>query len=133
MIYFCQSCHNKPHNTVWLNSTNVLSHRPGCFVFEIKVYPGFFPSEASLINIHNHFELRPHPTLAPSKTLFLNSVTDWGKEFRTSTGKYWIPIWNILESHINLTLAHPKYTKSIKGKKTAKTICVLFSGFRSFN
>lgn len=37
-----------------------------------------------------------------------------------STGKYWIPIWNILESHINLTLAHPKYTKSIKGKKTDK-------------
>ena len=37
-----------------------------------------------------------------------------------STGKYWIPIWNILESEINLTLAHPKYTKAIKGKKTDK-------------
>ena len=37
-----------------------------------------------------------------------------------STGKYWIPIWNILESKINLTLAHPKYTKAIKGKKTDK-------------
>lgn len=37
-----------------------------------------------------------------------------------STGKYWIPIWNILENHINLTLAHPKYTKAIKGKKTDK-------------
>lgn len=37
-----------------------------------------------------------------------------------STGKYWIPIWNILESEIELTLAHPKYTKAIKGKKTDK-------------
>ena len=37
-----------------------------------------------------------------------------------STGKYWIPIWNILESEIKLTLAHPKYTKAIKGKKTDK-------------
>lgn len=37
-----------------------------------------------------------------------------------STGKYWIPIWNILENDINLTLAHPKYTKAIKGKKTDK-------------
>ena len=37
-----------------------------------------------------------------------------------STGKYWIPIWNILEDEIKLTLAHPKYTKAIKGKKTDK-------------
>lgn len=37
-----------------------------------------------------------------------------------STGKYWIPIWNVLETKIKLVLAHPKYTKSIKGKKTDK-------------
>lgn len=37
-----------------------------------------------------------------------------------STGKYWIPIWNVLETKIKLILAHPKYTKSIKGKKTDK-------------
>ena len=37
-----------------------------------------------------------------------------------STGKYWIPIWNILEKEIHLVLAHPKYTKAIKGKKTDK-------------
>ena len=37
-----------------------------------------------------------------------------------STGKYWIPVWNVLESKIKLTLAHPKYTKAIKGKKTDK-------------
>ena len=37
-----------------------------------------------------------------------------------STGKYWIPIYNILESSCNIVLAHPKYVKSIRGKKTDK-------------
>ena len=37
-----------------------------------------------------------------------------------STGKYWIPVWNILETTCNLVLAHPKYLKAIKGKKTDK-------------
>jgi len=30
-----------------------------------------------------------------------------------STGKYWIPVWNILEPTCNLVLAHPKYLKAI--------------------
>ena len=37
-----------------------------------------------------------------------------------STGKYWIPVWNILEPTCNLVLAHPKYVRAIKGKKTDK-------------
>lgn len=37
-----------------------------------------------------------------------------------STGKYWIPIYNILEQTCNIVLAHPKYVKAIKGKKTDK-------------
>lgn len=37
-----------------------------------------------------------------------------------STGKYWIPIFNILEGEINVHLTHPKYVKAIKGKKTDK-------------
>ena len=37
-----------------------------------------------------------------------------------STGKYWIPIYNILESSCNIVLAHPKYVKAIRGKKTDK-------------
>jgi len=37
-----------------------------------------------------------------------------------STGKYWIPVWNILEPTCRLVLAHPKYVKAIKGKKTDK-------------
>ena len=35
-----------------------------------------------------------------------------------STGKYWIPIYNILEITCQITLAHPQYVKAIRGKKT---------------
>lgn len=37
-----------------------------------------------------------------------------------STGKYWIPIFNVLEDEIKVCVVHPKYTKAIKGKKTDK-------------
>lgn len=37
-----------------------------------------------------------------------------------STGKYWIPPFNVLESSCQITLAHPKYVKAIRGKKTDK-------------
>lgn len=37
-----------------------------------------------------------------------------------STGKYWIPVWNILEPTCDLVIAHPKYVKAIRGKKTDK-------------
>lgn len=50
----------------------------------------------------------------------------WLKEYECfevameSTGKYWIPIFNVLEDEINVYVIHPKYTKAIKGKKTNK-------------
>jgi len=37
-----------------------------------------------------------------------------------SSGKYWIPVYNILESHMSVVLTHPKYVRAIKGKKTDK-------------
>jgi len=37
-----------------------------------------------------------------------------------STGKYWIPVFNMLEQSCNVVLAHPKYVKSIRGQKTDK-------------
>ena len=48
-----------------------------------------------------------------------------------STGKYWIPVFNILEkNNIWVTLSHPKYTKPQKGNKTdrkdARWICDLY-------
>lgn len=47
-----------------------------------------------------------------------------------STGKYWIPIYNILEATCKVVLVHPKYVKAIRGKKTdardAKWIADIF-------
>jgi transposase len=38
-----------------------------------------------------------------------------------STGKYWIPVFNILEkAGIRVLLTHPMYVRAIKGKKTDK-------------
>lgn len=37
-----------------------------------------------------------------------------------STGKYWIPIYNILESTCKIVLAHPKYVKRFAARKPTK-------------
>ena len=53
-------------------------------------------------------------------------MRDWLKEngctdvCMESTGKYWIPVHNILEESCYVVVCHPKYVKAIKGKKTDK-------------
>lgn len=37
-----------------------------------------------------------------------------------STGKYWIPVFNVLEEKCNCIITHPKYVRTILGKKTDK-------------
>jgi transposase len=66
----------------------------------------------------------------------LRELADWLAKYSCtevcmeSAGKYWIPVFNILEKNCFVTLAHPKYTKPQKGNKTdrkdAKWICDLF-------
>ena len=66
----------------------------------------------------------------------LQDLADWLAKYECSevcmesTGKYWIPVFNVLEQSCWVTLAHPKYTKPQKGNKTdrkdAKWICDLF-------
>lgn len=34
-----------------------------------------------------------------------------------STGKYWVPVFNILEDAIHVTIANPKWVKAVKGNK----------------
>jgi len=34
-----------------------------------------------------------------------------------STGKYWVPIYNLLEETIHVTIANPKWVKAVKGNK----------------
>ncbi len=54
----------------------------------------------------------------------LHRCADWLAESNCtdvcmeSTGKYWIPIYNVLEHSCKIVLAHPKYVKAIRGKKT---------------
>lgn len=52
-----------------------------------------------------------------SEWLCSNSCKDVCME---STGKYWYPVFNILEDSCNVIVAHPKYVKAIRGKKTDK-------------
>lgn len=62
----------------------------------------------------------------PTFTKGLRELAEWLKSASCndvcmeSTGKYWHPIYNILESTCNIVLAHPKYLKAIRGKKTDK-------------
>ena len=66
----------------------------------------------------------------------LRDLADWLAKYSCSdvcmesTGKYWIPVFNILEKTCWITLAHPKYTKPQKGNKTdnkdVKLICDLY-------
>lgn len=52
-----------------------------------------------------------------SEWLCSNSCKDVCME---STGKYWYPVFNILEKSCKVVVAHPKYVKAIRGKKTDK-------------
>ena len=72
-----------------------------------------------------------------SFTKGLQELCDWLVKYNCndvcmeSTGKYWIPVFNILEkNNLWVTLSHPKYTKPQKGNKTdrkdAKWICDLY-------
>ena len=66
----------------------------------------------------------------------LRQLTAWLQKYgctevcMESSGKYWIPVFNALETTCKVTLAHPKYTKPQKGNKTdrkdARWICDLF-------
>jgi hypothetical protein len=54
----------------------------------------------------------------------LNQLLEWLKSqscinvCMESTGKYWIPVFNILESYCDVIVANPKYVRVIRGKKT---------------
>lgn len=56
----------------------------------------------------------------------LNHLLDWLKlqscihVCMESTGKYWHPVFNILEQDCDVVIANPKYVKGIRGKKTDK-------------
>lgn len=60
-----------------------------------------------------------------TRTFELRSLGEWlverkvEKVIMESTGQYWCPVWNILESFkLNLSLANPQRIKGIPGRKT---------------
>nr|WP_300129971.1 hypothetical protein [uncultured Butyricicoccus sp.] len=48
------------------------------------------------------------------------SENHWKDVCMESNGKYWTPIYNILEPTCNIVLDHPKNAQAIHGKKTDK-------------
>lgn len=62
----------------------------------------------------------------PTYTRGLKELLQWLLESNCkdacmeSTDKYWIPVYNVLEKGCSIVLAHPKYVKAIRGKKTDK-------------
>ena len=70
---------------------------------------GFFP----------HYQKRRFSTfnneiLAFKQWLLENNCRDVCME---STGKYWVPVFNLLEDSINVTIANPKWVRAVKGCK----------------
>ena len=37
-----------------------------------------------------------------------------------STGKYWVPVWNVLEGSVHVVIANPKWVSAVKGNKDDK-------------
>ena len=83
-------------------------------------------------------ELTPHYQKKRFST-FNNQILalkDWLLECKCydvcmeSTGKYWVPVSNLLEGVINVTIANPKWVRAVKGnkddKKDSKWIAELF-------
>lgn len=57
-----------------------------------------------------------HSSIVSSRQWLLeNNCIDVAME---STGKYWIPVFNLFEDYFNLTLANPRITKTFPGNKT---------------
>lgn len=74
---------------------------------------------ASLLPIYSRKRFSTHSgeIRALKRWLLENDCKDVCME---STGKYWIPVMNILEDAINVTIANPKWVSAVKGNKDDK-------------
>ena len=75
----------------------------------IKTTSGVQPSYQK-----KRFSTFNHSILEFKQWLLDNSCRDVCME---STGKYWIPVFNLLEDELNVTIANPKWVKAVKGNK----------------
>lgn len=58
------------------------------------------------------------PVLMSTKTIAWLQENDCHVVVMESTGKYWIPVFNLMEDSFFLTLANPSFTKTFPGNKT---------------
>ena len=64
-----------------------------------------------------HFGTSFRNLLAFKQWLLDNNCKDVCME---STGKYWVPVWNVLEGIGNVVIANPKWVSAVKGNKDDK-------------
>jgi transposase len=74
-------------------------------------------------NLKTRYTTATFSTLTPDLLRFRTWLNEHGCNdvLMESTGKYWIPVFNVLEEGgVRAVLTHPKYVRAIKGKKTDK-------------
>ena len=64
-----------------------------------------------------HFGTSYRNLLAFRQWLLENDCKDVCME---STGKYWVPVWNVLEGFVHVVIANPKWVSAVKGNKDDK-------------
>lgn len=90
----------------------------------VDVHKSFIVASIGITNINGVTTYKTKNFYTHNKDI--NSFKDWlisnncYDVCMESTGKYWIPIFNILEDNFNIVIANPKYIKAVKGKKTDK-------------
>ena len=93
-----------PMKVVYQTCCGVDVHKSFLVATIIKTTSGVQPS----------YQKKRFSILEFKKWLLDNSCRDICME---STGKYWIPVFNLLEDEINVTIANPKWVKAVKGNK----------------
>ena len=98
-----------PMKVVYQTCCGVDVHKSSLVATIIKTTSGVQPSYQK-----KRFSTFNNSILEFKKWLLDNSCRDICME---STGKYWIPVFNLLEDEINVTIANPKWVKAVKGNK----------------
>ena len=98
-----------PVKVVYQTCCGVDVHKSFLVATIIKTISGVQPSYQK-----KRFSTLNKSILAFKQWLLDNSCRDVCME---STGKYWVPVFNLLEDELNVTIANPKWVKAVKGNK----------------
>ena len=98
-----------PVKVVYQTCCGVDVHKSFLVATIIKTTSGVQPSYQK-----KRFSTFNNSILEFKKWLLDNSCRDVCME---STGKYWLPVFNLLEDELNVTIANPKWVKAVKGNK----------------